>query len=75
MLIISCWLKASSYDVYIAISSNLDATSFSNLIPPSRAAPSCFPTNIYLIKVNNRNTRERCDDVVLVFLLLTLNIF
>ena len=48
-----------------------------------------FSENIYLFKVNNRNTRKRCEtcsqltikhqndvfDVVLVFLLLTLNIF
>ena len=35
------------------------------------------PVGIYLLKVNNRNTRTSCDlnDVVLVFLLLTLNIF
>ena len=46
------------------------------------------PTNIYLFKVNNRNTIKRCEicskltiktperlDVALVFLLLTLNIF
>ena len=46
------------------------------------------PANIYLFKVNNRNTRKRCEmcsklktktledvnDVVLVFQLLTLNI-
>ena len=30
---------------------------------------------IYLLKVNNRNTRTRCDGVTLVSLLLTLNIF
>ena len=48
-----------------------------------------FPANIYLFKVNNRSVRQRCEicftltiktpehvsDVVLVFLLLTLNIF
>ena len=45
-----------------------------------------FLANIYLLKVSNRNTRKRCEicskltnknviDVVLVFLLLTLNIF
>ena len=45
-----------------------------------------IPANIYLLKVNSRNTRrcEKCNDkntrttslnVVLVFLLLTLNIF
>ena len=45
-----------------------------------------LPANIYLFKVNNRNTRKRCEifkvnnkntktTVVLVFLLLTLNIF
>ena len=45
-----------------------------------------LPANIYLFKVNNRNTRKRCKifkvnnkntktTVVLVFLLLTLNIF
>ena len=48
-----------------------------------------FSGNIYLFKFNNRNTRKRCEicskltikipndvnDVVLVFLLLTLNIF
>ena len=47
------------------------------------------PANIYLFKVKNRNTRKRCEtcskltikhqngfnDIVLVFLLLTLNIF
>ena len=47
------------------------------------------PANIYMLKVNNRNTRKRCEicsdltiktpdnvsDVVLVFLLLNLNIF
>ena len=42
------------------------------------------PANIYLFKVNNSNIRKRCEicskktikiDVVLVFLLLTLNIF
>ena len=46
---------------------------------------SHFPANIYLFKVNNRKARKRCEicpkltndvnDVVLVFLLLTLNIF
>ena len=46
---------------------------------------SRFPANIYLFKVNDRNTRKRCktfsklitktaEDIVLVFLLLTLNI-
>ena len=49
-----------------------------------------FPGNIYLFKVNNRNTKKRCEicskltikkhqndvnDVVPVFLLLTWNIF
>ena len=46
-----------------------------------------FQANSYLFKVNNRNTRKRCEkcskliktpdvnDVVLLFLLLTLNIF
>ena len=48
-----------------------------------------YPVNIYLFKVNNRNTREKCEicskltkkhqtdviDAVLVFFLLTLNIF
>ena len=29
---------------------------------------------VYLFKVNNRNTRHNVTDVVLVFLLLTLNI-
>ena len=43
------------------------------------------PTNICLFKINNRNTKKRCEiyskltiktpDVVLVFLLLTLNVF
>ena len=46
------------------------------------------PANIYLFKVNNRNTKKRCElcskltmntlerlHVILVFLLLTLNIF
>ena len=44
------------------------------------------PANIYLFKVNDRNTRKRCeisskltieipDDVVLLLSLLTLNIF
>ena len=50
---------------------------------------SRFPVYIYLFKVNNRNTRKRCvirsqltiktpdtvSDAVLLFLLLTLNIF
>ena len=50
---------------------------------------SIKPANIYLLKSNNRNTRIRCEvcskltvneperrnDVVLVFLLLTSNIF
>ena len=31
-------------------------------------------TNIYLLKANNRNTRKRFHDVILVFLLLHLNI-
>ena len=46
----------------------------------------CFPANIYLFKVNNRNTRKKgvkyvqkhqneVSDVVLAFLLLTLKIF
>ena len=46
-----------------------------------------YPADIYLLKVNNRNSRTRCEicsklaikipehGVVLVFLLLTLNIF
>ena len=39
-----------------------------------------FLANSYLFKVNYRNTRKSCEicdvsDVVLVFLLLTLNIF
>ena len=34
---------------------------------------SYFPVGIYLLKVNNRNNRT--NGVVLVFLLLTLNIF
>ena len=38
-----------------------------------------FPANIYLFKVKNRNTEKEGEmysgDVVLVFLLLTLNIF
>ena len=48
-----------------------------------------YPVNIYLFKFNNRNTRKRCgicseliiktpehvNDVVLVFLLLTLTYF
>ena len=48
-----------------------------------------FPANIYVLKVNNRNTRKRCEicskltiktpenviDVVLLFLLLTWNMF
>ena len=48
-----------------------------------------YPVSIYLLKVNNRNTTKRCEtcskltqkrqndvnDIVLVFLLLTLNIF
>ena len=37
-----------------------------------------FLTGNYMFKVNNRNTRKRCDDAsgaVLVSLLLTLNIF
>ena len=57
--------------------------------------PLCgtHPVNIYLLKVNDRDTRKKCEicskltiktveqrqttsvDVVLVFLLLTLNIF
>ena len=50
---------------------------------------SLHPASIYLLKVNKRNTRRRCEnnqslrqkhqndvsDVVLIFLLLTLNIF
>ena len=49
---------------------------------------SFYPVKIYLVKVNNRNTRKRCEicskltiktldvtDVVQVFLLLTLNVF
>ena len=50
---------------------------------------TAYPVNIYLFKFNNRNTRKWCGicskliiktpehviDVVLVFLLLTLNIF
>ena len=31
-----------------------------------------YPTNIYLFKVNSRNTRNTVNGVVLVFLLLTL---
>ena len=34
-----------------------------------------FPASIYLLRVKNRNTRARCDIVVLVSLLLTLNLF
>ena len=48
-----------------------------------------YPVSIYLLKVNNRNTTKGCEtcskltqkrqndvnDIVLVFLLLTLNIF
>ena len=39
-----------------------------------------YPANIYLFKVNNRNTGKKCEyknviDVALVFLLLTLNRF
>ena len=48
-----------------------------------------FPTNIYLFKINNRNTRKRCgiclkltikhqndvNDVILVFLSIILGIF
>ena len=45
-----------------------------------------FPSNIYLFKIGNRNTRKRCEicswydvvdivDLVLMFLILTLNIF
>ena len=45
-----------------------------------------YPANIYLFKFNNKNIGKRCEicseltiktpkDVVLVFLLLTLNIF
>ena len=48
-----------------------------------------FPASIYLFKANNRNTRKRCEmcskiiiktqkdviDVILMFLLLTVNIF
>ena len=50
-----------------------------------RCLTGFYPTNIYLIKVNNRNTRKMCEicskatikttNVVLVLLLLTLNIF
>ena len=42
---------------------------------------SNFPANIYLFKVNNRNTRKSCEICskltikLTVFLLLTLNIF
>ena len=39
---------------------------------------SYFLAGNYMFKVNNRNTRKRCDDAsgaVLVSLLLTLNIF
>ena len=41
---------------------------------------SQFPDNNYLFKVSNRNTKNRCEicsqnDLVLVFLLSTLNIF
>ena len=58
------------------------------------ASAYCYPANIYLFKVNNRNTRKRCEICskliikiperrhwplsgvfVLVFLMLTLNIF
>ena len=48
----------------------------------------CNSTNVYLFQVINRNSRKRCEiclklikyqndviDVILVFLLLTLNIF
>ena len=34
-----------------------------------------FPTNIYLFKVNNRNSRKMCDFYRYVFLSLRLNIF
>ena len=50
-----------------------------------KSLQSLRKNNIYLFKVNNRNTWKRCEiclkltikiiDVVLVFLLLTLNIF
>ena len=53
------------------------------------AKARCFPAKIYLLKDSNKNTRKRCEicskltvktleqliDVILVFLLLTLNIF
>ena len=47
----------------------------------SRDLFSYFPADIYLFKGNNRNIRKKCEicpkliDVVLAFLLLTLNIF
>ena len=51
---------------------------------------TAYPTNKYMLKVSHRNTRKRCEiyfkvnnknnqdgviDIVLVYLLLTLNIF
>ena len=59
------------------------------LLPLKWSKCSPFPANIYLFKINNRNTTKRCkiylkliikttnnvNDVVLVSLLLTLNIF
>ena len=39
-----------------------------DLIQVFSRAQICFPANIYLLKFNNRNTRN-----TLVFLLLTLN--
>ena len=59
---------------------------FITLIPLLMYSVVSEMTNIYLLKVNNRNTRTSMQnmfsanhknviDVVLVFLLLTLNIF
>ena len=59
---------------------------FITLIPLPMYSVVSEMTNIYLLKVNNRNTRTSMQnmfsanhknviDVVLVFLLLTLNIF
>ena len=62
---------------------------FSACCPLKSVDTKHHPANIYLFKLNNRNTRKRCEicskltiktpddviDVVLVFLLLTLNIF
>ena len=42
----------------------------------SRQKKKCTPANMYLFKVNHKSTSKRCViDVVLLFLLLTLNIY